>query len=171
MKSHYNDDFNLDSQSGLIIKQLCQTSCNKDYKRLTKFPKFTVKLPLVEQEKLTFRPLTANFQQQTRSLSRIKPRIPVLLTPNLIEITVSEESHSRVLRCNSIKKIKSRNRRSSKERYSIEAPISPTLTNKLSNIMIPLPHTEQRILENKRMSSRLRIFRKNTVRIDKENCN
>ena len=93
---------------------------------------------------------------------------PAYLTPNVIRLSIAEELPQTITRYKSTKKVKTRNISTAKEKYTTDH-LDDSLAFKISNIMIPLPYTETRIIENKRHSHRLRMLRRIPTRFDKEN--
>ena len=168
MKLSFFEDFQTDFQSNLVITPVYQNGLSRTSKRIPKFSKFTVKLPSVENEKSMFMPLKAPIPHRSHSLSKLKHRSPAYLTPNVIRLSIAEELPQTITRYKSTKKVKTRNISTAKEKYTTDH-LDDSLAFKISNIMIPLPYTETRIIENKRHSHRLRMLRRIPTRFDKEN--
>lgn len=169
MKLSCIDDYQLTPLSGIVITQLCQTSSHRYTTRAGKLTKFTIKLPSVEHEKSFQNPLKPNTPSKSHSLSRLKQRTPINITSHNLEISILEDPPNKLLKSKSIKKIKSRNIYTATNKIAIEA-LNNSLS-KFSSVMMPLPYTEFKLLENKRHTSRLRILRKVHQRVDKENIN
>jgi hypothetical protein len=178
MKPSAIDDTPVDMRHELIITPLSVHSSHRALSR-GHTSKMTVKVPCVELETQKKRPLTSNrhnaeaflFRKKTpvrsHSFSRIQ-RKPASFTPHVIEMSLEEQILQPNCKMQKLKKLKPRKIHTAKE-VCVTENNEDDIIMKLSNVMIPLPYSENKKMEIKRSTHRLRKLRRVPFRIDKEN--